>query len=200
MSKLAYGFVVPPPPNRAGAPFLSNYTSEGKCIILLSGMNERHVWQKPTFDRITPDMVKALRAQDQLVASIRASLVGSTSLPPEAAPKVENKSRTFDKVVFGHHFSRFDRDQLIAYYVAVKVGAIDLNTPISFTADPTATDLHDSHTLVIEPYLDPSEPTASMKMGNYVTGPQDVNRQRRFLLSTLVVKSKRCQKALPLAS
>jgi hypothetical protein len=70
----------------------------------------------------------------------------------EVAPAIstpEQEAR-YNRVVFGHRFREFDRDQLMTYYFAYKAGLITLNTPVECTATVSHDDLSNSKVMVIE--------------------------------------------------
>lgn len=71
------------------------------------------------------------------------------SKTPEQPKSLEREPR-YKKVVFGHWFHEFDRDQFLTYYFAIKAGLINKNIPICFTPKVESSDLEDSSVLVIE--------------------------------------------------
>lgn len=123
------------------------------------------------------NITQALRRQVLLVEEIRTRFTGAAvALPniqqPEKRERLAN-ARTFEKVVFGHQFANFDRDQLILYYLAIQVGAVSLDTPATFTSEPSETELKNPKVLVAEPYMQDEDPLKTVKKGNYATGSKD---------------------------
>lgn len=153
-------------------------------------MRETHLlhFPKPQLDAdgfvVAPQNLMRQQIRKTLTAESRPAEPTPTATPkPQVAEKSaqellqpekpEKTIRTFDKVIFGHPLPGFDRDQLIAYYLALKLGTITQETPITFTAEPTQEDLLNPKSLVIESYILPEENKNALRQGNYLTGPQD---------------------------
>jgi hypothetical protein len=84
----------------------------------------------------------------------------------------ERKS-LFEKVVFGHNYKDFDRDQFVAYYLALKAGVITLDTPVGFTDKVESHDLKDTKVLVLEGTRGEVLNKNTIKSGNFDNGDND---------------------------
>lgn len=91
-------------------------------------------------------------------------------LKPESA---EQPGFLYSKVVFGHPFDQFDRDQLIAWYIATKIGVLSPTAPAEFSLPVPESALASPNTLVIEGVPNNGTWEKNNSKGNFDNGPGD---------------------------
>lgn len=97
----------------------------------------------------------------------KARLERSKSNEAEKSPVL------YDKVVIGHSYRDFDRDQFFTYFQARYLGVISDDAPVEFNVDVAEADLRDSRVAVIEGDAKAKNiPFNSIKSGNFDNDPK----------------------------